>query len=295
MRIKRASLFFLLGCWAAIPARAQIESREGIALQNQIYELRRDLQILQQQQYRGAPPPSSYLGSPGPRSLAPQPQAGGGNEIVTQLLDRVAALEEQVRRLQGRIDETENRLQRQIQDLAKQVSDLRFQLQGASATAPQAGGPPPVPPSPPPASAAPAPSAPPAPPGPKGPRTPELAIQEARNALARRDYPAAEAAAREVLTNNRVSPRAYDAQFLLAQALAGRKQYAQAAIAYDDAYNRSRTGTHAPDALLGLANSLGSLNEKRAACDTLIKLQAEFPNTLRQQAEAEQQRLNCRQ
>src|SRR5947209_1631499 len=123
--MKRASLLFLLACWAAIPARAQMESREAIALQNQIYELRRDLQILQQQQqYRGAPPPSSSLGYPGPRSLAPQPQTGGGNEIVTQLLDRVAALEEQVRRLQGRIEEIENRMQRQIQDVAKQVSDL---------------------------------------------------------------------------------------------------------------------------------------------------------------------------
>ena len=50
-------------------------------------------------------------------------------------------------------------------------------------------------------------------------------MQEGNAALARRDYPAAEQAAREVLTGNRTSPRAYDAQFLLAQALMGERQY----------------------------------------------------------------------
>ena len=81
-----------------------------------------------------------------------------------------------------------------------------------------------------------------------------------------------------MLTGNRTSPRAYDAQFLLAQALMGQRQYSQAAIAYDDTYNRSRKGAHAPDALLGLANSLIAINEKKAACDTLAKLRTEYPS-----------------
>ena len=49
---------------ATAPARAQVESREGIALQNQILELRHDLQQMQSQQgsqggsnnYRAPPP-----------------------------------------------------------------------------------------------------------------------------------------------------------------------------------------------------------------------------------------------
>jgi TolA-binding protein len=76
---------------------------------------------------------------------------------------------------------------------------------------------------------------------------------------------------------NRASPRAYDGQFLLAQALAGEKQYAQAAIAFDDAYNRSHKGHHAEDSLLGLAGALTAINEKKAACDTLGRLRTEFP------------------
>jgi TolA-binding protein len=64
---------------------------------------------------------------------------------------------------------------------------------------------------------------------------------------------------------------------LLAQALTGEKQFAQAAIAYDDTYNRSHKGRHAQDALLGLAGALTAINEKKAACDTLGRLRTEFP------------------
>jgi TolA-binding protein len=109
-----------------------------------------------------------------------------------------------------------------------------------------------------------------------GKRTPELALQEGHAALARRDYVAAEKSAREVM-GNRASPRAYDGQFLLAESLTGQKQYAQAAIAFDDAYNRSHKGRYAQEALVGLAQSLTAINEKKAACDTLGRLRTEFP------------------
>jgi TolA-binding protein len=109
-----------------------------------------------------------------------------------------------------------------------------------------------------------------------GKRTPEMALQEGHAALARRDYATAERSAREVMAN-RTSPRAYDGQFLLAEALQGQRQYAQAAIAFDDTYNRSHKGRHAEDSLVGLASALTAINEKRAACDTLTRLRNEFP------------------
>ncbi|MCW3477941.1 tetratricopeptide repeat protein, partial [Limobrevibacterium gyesilva] len=127
-------------------------------------------------------------------------------------------------------------------------------------------------------------------------RTPELAMQEGNAALARRDYAAAENAAREVLAGPR-TPRSTDAQFLLAQSLAGKKDFQGAAVAYDDAYNRSRTGTHAQDSLLGLANSLTGIGEKRAACATLDKLKAEFPTPkpdLKDPIASARQRAGCR-
>jgi TolA-binding protein len=121
-----------------------------------------------------------------------------------------------------------------------------------------------------------------------------MTMQEGNAALARRDYATAEAAAREVLAGR--GPRAIDAQFLLAQALNGKRDYANAAVAYDDAYSRSRTGPRAQDALLGLANSLTSLGDKRAACASLDKLRAEFPSTrqdLRDPVSAARARASC--
>jgi TolA-binding protein len=217
------------------------------------------------------------------------PQSSGGNDLVAQLLTRVDALEEQVRQLRGRIDETQNQTQRQGADLNKRIDDLAFQINpnGAGGAA--------IPPS---AGPGQAPNALPAAPPPAAPvkRTPELTLQEGNAALARRDYAAAEAAAREVLSN-RTSPRAYDAQLLLAQSLSGQKQYAQAAIAYDDAYNRSRKGPRAQDALLGLASSLSAINEKKASCDTLNRLRTDFPQLrpdIREGMAATSQKAGCR-
>jgi TolA-binding protein len=263
--------FVLAAFLLTAPAMAQVDSREGIALQNEIYQLRQQVQTLQDQVSRGG---GSSSRQP---SYAP-PAQSGGSDLVAQLLTRVDALEEQVRQLRGRVDETQNQVKRQNDDLGKRIDDLAFQIN------PQGGQPgaasggqlrPPSSPGPGPASTAP--TSLPRPPAPPGPRPPELALQEGNAALARRDYPAAEAAAREVL-GNRTSPRAYDAQFLLAQALAGERQFPQAAVAYDDVFNRARTGAHAQDARLGLASSLTAINEKKAACDVLGRMPSEFPH-----------------
>ena len=236
---------------------------------------------------------------------------------MAQLLARVQALEEEVRTLRGRVDEAQNAEQQQAQDLGKRIDDLKFQMQnpqaagGPTEAAPPAGpgsqgGPGPGAPmplqpgpvlSPPPAPLGGTGAPPGQPPAPPVRRTPELAMQDGNLALGRHDYPAAEAAAHEVLNNYRTSPRAYEAQYLLAQALFGERQFSQAAIAYDDTYNRNRKGIRAPEALVGLANALTAINEKRAACDTLGKLHAEFPQArpdIREAAASTQQRAGCR-
>ncbi len=266
-------------------ALAQVDSREAIALQNQIYQLRQEVQMLRDQVARGGGGAPVRGGS------------SGGNDMVAQLLSRVETMEDQVRQLRGRVDENQNQMQRQNADLAKKIDDLSFQM--SSGGAPTTGAPAPRPSAPaplaPPVAAPTPPSAPPVVAGPT-PRTPERALQDGNAALARRDYVAAEQSAREVMTN-RTSPRAYDAQFLLAQSLAGQRQFPQAAIAYDDTYNRSRKGVYAQDALLGLANALTAINEKKAACDTIGRLQAEFPQPradLRDSITGARQRAGCR-
>jgi TolA-binding protein len=309
---------------AVAPAHAQIESREGIALRDQIAELRYELQTLRAQIANGRG--GSLLGN-----QPPPPPSASGNDVTAQLLVRVQQLEDEVRQLRGRTDELQNQLQQQSADLGKRIDDLTFQVQNpqaAAAAARQAaaGAPAPAPQTgaamPPPSTgilgtlpAGPSESGPPGsgyagtgypssvarPSGPPGtapavPRTPEVAMQEGNAALARRDYATAEAAARQVL-GNRTSPRAYDAMYLLAQAQYGERQYSQAALSFDDTYNRSHRGPHAEEALLGLANSLIGLNDKASACEALANLHAQFPTPrpdVREQVAVSRGRAGCR-
>ncbi len=256
-------LALALAVLAAGPLRAQ--TREEIEQRNQ--------QLEQQYQSEQQPPPSNlapatpYGGSGGAEERGGP--VGGGGSLTSQLLSRVQVLEDQVRVERGRTDDLTNQLQRQNADLSKQISDLQFKLGqgGPGASAPAGAGSLA-------AHAAPAPA-----PAPErvARRTPERALQEGNAALARRDYPAAETAAREVLTAG-PSPRANDAQFLLAQSESGQGRHQQAAADFYDAYNRSPRSGRAPAALLGVATSLLALNDTRDACQALAKINAEFAN-----------------
>jgi TolA-binding protein len=252
------------------PARAQ-QTREEIALQNQILELRQQVQELRDQLGR-APPAGSTLGGYQPPAGGEAPPA----DLMAQLLSRVQRLEDDTRSLRGRIDEVDNARQRQAEELGKQIGDLKFEVENgsgatlrpASMTPPpgtlgapppgEAGEPPPPPPPPPPLK-----------------RTPEMLLQEGNAAYGRKEYAAAETDAKAVIAAG--GPRTVDAGLLLARAAFAQRHYADAAIAYDDAYKRSRTGVHAPDALLGLAAALAAIPQRQAACETLDKLAAEFP------------------
>ncbi len=272
----------------ALPAAAQLESREAIALQNQLLQLRQELE---QMRARGG---GSSVAPPSPRG------GGGNNEMVGQLLDRVTSMEEETRRLRGRVDELDNRNRRLAADLQKLTEDMEYRLNQREGVAP-----PPIrpgttgslttpPPTRPNAPVAPvvAPVAAPA----ATPRTPERALSEGQAALGRRDYPAAEAAAREALAA-RAGAQQANAQMLLGDALAGRRDYGNAAIAYNEAYTRARTSPRAPEALIGLAAAFNGLGSKAEACATLGDLRASHPNIpapMQQRAEALRTRAGCR-
>jgi TolA-binding protein len=265
-------------------AQAQIESREAIALQDQIAELRQELQMMQQAQQSGAPV-SSYVAPPVPQQAegAPPAPAAGTGDTVADLVVRVSALEEQNRELRGRLDDLTNQLQRQNDNLTKQIGDLAFKL-GQGAGQPGQGDPPAlvngVPPEPGEQTAVPQPppepnAVAPRPVVPQVRRTPEMALRDGDAALARHDYATAAAMAREALTSK--GPRAMDAQFLLARAEGGLHQYREAAADFYLAYNRAPKSATASVALLGVANSLIALNDHKDACEALDKLSAEFP------------------
>lgn len=264
----------------ATPAAAQMDSREGIALQNQILQLRQEMEQLRRSGGGSMPPPVSSRGG-----------AGGGSELVGALLDRVSTLQDEVSRLRGRVDVLENQNRRLREDFEKYQGDMDFRLGqggggGGGAAPGRPAAAPEAPPLRPPATATGAPP----------PRTPDRALSEGNAALGRRDYAAAEAAAREVLAG-RSGANAIAGQMLLADALTGKRDFGNAAIAYNEAYTRARTGPRAPEALLGLANSFQSLGNRREACDTLNDLRSQFPNLrppLAAQATTARQRAQCR-
>ncbi|MDE2515723.1 MAG: hypothetical protein KGL12_06840, partial [Rhodospirillales bacterium] len=121
---------------ATPPAHAQVDSREGIALQNQILELRHQVEQMRAQQGSGGGSASLLGGG----SSAPRQATSGGNDMTAQLVARVGTLEEQVRELRGRIEDLQNQVQTQNAELGKRIDDLSFNLQNGQAGAAAAGG-----------------------------------------------------------------------------------------------------------------------------------------------------------
>src|SRR4051794_3139601 len=105
---------------SAAPAWAQAESREGIYLQNQILQLRQELDQLRRSGGAAAMP-------------APVPRNGGAaapqGELVGALLDRVSTLEDETRRLRGRLEQAEFQNRNLAQQVEKLQGDLDYRLQ----------------------------------------------------------------------------------------------------------------------------------------------------------------------
>ncbi|MDN7352323.1 tol-pal system YbgF family protein [Acetobacter senegalensis] len=240
----------------------EVSSREGLALQNQIMALQQQLSQIQSSGGSGALPAPS---------ATPAPSSSGGGDLTVQLLERVNTLEQQQREMRGEIDQLTNDLQKQTAALSKQVADAQFAAQngGGGAAAGAAAGA---------ATAATASAA-------SGsgadaaakPTTPDAMLAAGKAALQKRDYATAHENAEGALKNAKGSFKV-DAQFLLAQSLAGEKQYRQSAVAYYDAYRQAPKSARAPDALLGVTASLLALGDKKAACQALGKLKSEFPS-----------------
>ncbi len=262
LRLPLAAGALILGL-SATGALAQVETREGIALQNQILQLRQEIEVLR----RGglsAPVPGggSALGAPQRAPAAGQaPQA----ELLGQLLDRVSVLEQELRSVRGRAEQAEFREQQLRQRVEKLEGDLDFRLRAIEERGQQGAAPAARPP------AAPAPAA------AAGPRPPQRALADGQAALSRREFQVAEAAAREVIAA-RDPARRQDAQILLGDALSGRRDFAGAAVAYDDAFRANRQSGRAPEAMLGIANALLGLGNAGDSCAQLNQLRSQFPN-----------------
>ena len=257
---------------AAAQGQPVVQSQEGIALENQILQLQNQVQQLQS----GGGSGGSSLGG---GNSAPPPSSGGGaapdSSIVTNLLNQVQQLQAQVQQLNGEVDTLQNQVNTQHDATEKEIGDLNFKLSNGATPGP--GGAQAAPGAPP--TLTPPPSAPSAAPAQTSATTgtPRQLLHTAEAAFQKGDNATAESASRAVLSTAPSSPEAYQAQYLLAKSLYAEGKPQDAAIAFDDAYNRDRTGSEAPQSLLGLASSLADINQSEAACDTLSSLNSQFP------------------
>jgi TolA-binding protein len=283
---------------AAPEAAAQIESREGIALQNQIQELRRDIQALQRGGGGGG---SSAIAPP----VAVAPAGAGQQELLARLLERVSALETDLRLLRGRSDETQNALRELQATVEKNAADTDFRLQqleqgGQRGAAPQR-------PAQPQGGAATAaqpqaqqqaglPRPPAAPPAAPAPRSQQQILAAGIAALGRQDWAAAEREATLFLSAYPRDARVGEAHQIRGEAFFGRRDFAQAALAFDDAQRRL-SGNAQQDAQLRLGQSLAALNERAAACEVFARLASQHATSLkpdvREAMARERQRLRC--
>ncbi len=192
-------------------------------------------------------------------------------------LERLDAIEGELRRLNSSAETLTNRIDRVVSDGTRRVADLEFRIcelePGCSIgemgdTLPIGGE----------AVASPATARPAAPTG-----GAELAMGEqaafdqARAAYEAGDYQVAAdgfAAFAETYVGGPLSPEAH---FLRGRALAELGQDTDAARAFLDSFSSAREGARAPEALLRLGLTLQRLGQQQEACQTLREVTARFP------------------
>ena len=201
-----------------------------------------------------------------PASAVVAGQSGTDKGLVARLLVRVNELEGQVREMHGQIDLLNNQMQQNMAAMNKQLADMQFTMENNARQAAAAV-----------VKAAPKVASVPVKAKSISTHEQEEALQAGRNALKNQRYKEADIYAHKALKMAQGTWSKIEAQFLLAQALAGQKAYKNAALTYYDVYSRNPESSRAPEALLGVSASMLALGNKPAACEALQRLAKEFP------------------
>jgi tol-pal system protein YbgF len=227
---------------------------------------------------------------------APAPEAAPATSPIADLTGRVDALEGQLRTMTGQIEALEYKL-RALEDGQRRLKgDVEFRLNTlenpggvpAAGAAPAEGavgtGTAPVPalPAPKPVAAKPA--------------TADAAWTAAFAKVTAKDWPSAEAAMTGFIADWPKSTRLPQARYWLGRSLAQRAQHAAAAKAFLEVYQTAPRAAAAPDALVGLANSLNAMAKPAEACQVLGELESVYGAKLTdtQKADALRQRTKAK-
>lgn len=324
----------LIAMFAAnMPANAQSNDVQGLA--DTISRLERQLQTLERSVYRGAPPPASTSGTGRADTGAP-PAAVSQLQLTTDALEeQLRRLTGQVEELDFQVRQMNQRMDRLVADVDFRLRELEQAGAPAGSAAAPRGATQPIAPSVPRAPGEVTVSGDPGAsriigtltesqlraagvepatdagssggeeaaaqvaatdPGALPPGTPRERYDHARQFLLRRDFEGAEAALAAFVGAHPEDALAGNAQYWLGETFYVRGDYATAARAFAEGFQRYPDSSKAPDNLLKLGMSLAQLDQSEDACITLKKLQIEYPDapaSIVQRADREIGRLRC--
>ncbi len=118
----------------------------------------------------------------------------------------------------------------------------------------------------------------------------------AQQLMSQTRYPEAESAFQQFIQRHPEGQLTDNARYWLGETFYVRRNYAEAATTFLDAYQKAPAGSKAPDNLLKLGLSLSALQKKQEACVALDKLLRDHPNAdsrLRQRADQERSQIAC--
>ncbi len=210
----------------------------------------------------------------------------------TGALERIDAMEAELRRLTGRTEEIENRIDRVVSDGTNRIGDLRFRLceieEGCDfatlGETPPLGGDAPATPAP----------AEPVTDGAQMAVGEQASFDRAKEALDSGSFRSAAEQFETFTQNYTGGPLNGEAHFLRGQALSELGDDAGAARAYLESFSGQPEGARAPEALLQLGLKLDELGQRADACATLAEVPVRFPNSgAATQANEALSRLSC--
>lgn len=217
----------------------------------------------------------------------------------TTALERIDAMEAELRRLTGETEELEFRVNRVVSDGTNRIGDLEFRLCeleegcdiGSLGETPSLGG----------GSGATAPAPPPAPaPAPVQSGGPEMAVGEqadfdrAKEALDSGSFRSAADLFQTYTQTYTGGALTGEAHFLRGEALSELGDTEGAARAYLESFSGSPDGDRAPEALLNLGLKLRELGQGPDACAMLGEVSGRYPDTAAsQEAQAARAEFGC--
>jgi tol-pal system protein YbgF len=272
------------------PAASALQAQDAKQLDKRVGTLESQMRAVQRKVFPGGSPKYFEPEFPAAESNQPgqQPAATGGVDPknIASLQARLLELEKQLGELTGRVELNENKyrlLEEQFRNFKADVEERLGKIETpAVAVAPTPAPAPAV------ASAAPAPGATPKPPVVAPVPAVSAADTAYKNAYAffeAKDFDRAEAGFKDYLArfgyksdSNRGHSLAPNAQYWLGRVYVNKKQFAQAARAFLDGYQRFPKSDKAQDSLLGLGESLTALGKPQDACSAFNELAAVYPD-----------------